>query len=412
MSINPFTRNLEELQREHNRSSIELLDWLTKLAWFQGFDLDRENINFKNAERTVSDAQAKLRQAQQPMVELTASVKELELKAAMGFNPRHWFSSERAIAKRELMEAEQRLAAQKSKVKSSELEVSQAAELCKEIQSEIAMARAFDPLLAQSAIVGLKANVARLDPQLASLRQRSTDLDEIMREPLESLRKEKAERDMLMKRISRAEVFNSSLNNSINATEKAKIHEQCERVLGDRSPRNTLKHDRGVLRGVDDRIRKLQDRVDSLIRFATWDIRHIIIDGNNLCYEGKRFLKLAALEALVPILARKYKVTLIFDASIRRKLEMNSKDIEARFPQAERVHIVASKSSADETVLAAAGDDAHTFVLSNDRFVDYPEKMAVKEGRVLRHEIVNQAVYIHELRVAARFDFDQDAEVI
>ncbi|MBP0500701.1 hypothetical protein J8J32_21750, partial [Mycobacterium tuberculosis] len=84
--------------------------------------------------------------------------------------------------------------------------------------------------------------------------------------------------------------------------------------------------------------------------------------------------------------------------SIRRKLELSSKDIEARFPQAERVHIVASKRTADETVLAAASDDPHTFVLSNDRFVDYPEKMAVKEDRVLRHEIVNQAAYIHELR--------------
>lgn len=410
MTTNPFAKNLEALQRERDQFSIELQDWKKKLAWFQGFNLDRENTNFKNAERTGSEAQAKLRQAQQPMVELTTSVKELELKAAMGLNPRYWFSSKRAVAKRELMEAQERLAAQKSMIESSVIELSQAAELCKKIQSEIAMARAFDPLLAQSAIVGLKANVDQLNPRLASLRRRSTDLDEIIRVPLESMRKEKAERDMLASRISRAEAFNSSLNNSISKIESAKIHDQCERVLGDRSPRNILKNSRGALRGVDDRIRKLQDRIDSLIRFATLDIRHIIIDGNNLCYEGKRFLKLAALEAVVPILARQYKVTLIFDASIRRKLELNSKDIEARFPQTERVHIVASKRTADETVLAAAADDPHTFVLSNDRFVDYPEKTAVKEGRVLRHEIVSQAAYIHELRIAARFDITQDGE--
>ncbi|MBI1624765.1 NYN domain-containing protein [Comamonas suwonensis] len=410
MISNPFTKNLEALQRERNKSNLELLDWKTKIAWFQGFNLDRENSNLRHAERMASGAQAKLHQAQQGMVGPASSVQQLELQAALGFNPRYWFSSERAVAKRMLMEAQQGLAAQKSMLTSAEIEFSKAAELGRKIQSEIAMARAFDPLLAQSAIAALKANLDRIEPQLASLRQRSNDLDEIMREPLENIRKQEAERDMVMSRISLAEAFDSSLSNASSSYERAKIHEQCDIELGDSKPGNVLRQSRSALRSIDDRIRKLQARVDSLIRFATWDIRHIVIDGNNLCYEGKRFLRLAALEALIPVLVRKYKVTLIFDASIRRKLELNTRDIEARFPQVEQVHIVASKRTADETVLAAAGDDPHTFVLSNDRFVDYPEKMVVKEDRVLRHEIVGQTAYIHELRIAARFEITQDIE--
>lgn len=47
---------------------------------------------------------------------------------------------------------------------------------------------------------------------------------------------------------------------------------------------------------------------------------------------------------------------------------------------------------------------------SNDRFVDYPETMAVRKGRMLPHEIVNQAAYIHELRVTGRYEINQDAE--
>ncbi len=412
MSTNPFIKEIEDLQRERNRSSSELLDWKTKFAWFQDFNFDQENFNLRHAERMESEAQAKLHQAQQALAGPAALVKELELKAGMGFDPRYWFSSERAVAKRKLMGAQQGLAAQKSRVTSAEIEFSKAVELGRKIKNEIAMARAFDPLLAQSAIAALKANLAQIEPQLASLLQRSNDLDEIMREPLENMRKHKAERAMTMARISRAEAFDSALSNASSSYERAKIHEQCDSELGDSKPGNVLRQSRGALRSVDDKLRKLQARVDGLIRFATLDIRHIVIDGNNLCYEGKRFLRLAALEALVPILVRKYKVTLIFDASIRRKLELSGKDIEARFPRAERVHIVASKRTADETVLAAAGDDPHTFVLSNDRFVDYPEKMAVKEDRVLRHEIVSQAAYIHELRIAAKFDITLDAEAV
>ncbi len=410
MITNPFTRNLEALQRERDKSSIDLQDWKAKLAWFDGFDLDRENLNLRHAERMESEARAEHHQAQQAMVGPSSSVKQLELKAAMGFDPRYWFSSERAVAKRMLLEAQQKLVIQESRVTNAEIEFSRAAEFGRKIQSEIAMARAFDPLLAQSAIAALMANLDRIEPLLENLRYRSNDLDEVMREPLKNLRKQEAERAKIMSRIARAEAFDSSLSNASSSYERAKIHSQCDSELGDSKPGNVLRQSRGALRSINDHIRKLQARVDSLIRFATWDIRHIVIDGNNLCYEGSRFLRLAALEVLVPILVRRYKVTLIFDASIRRKLEMSSQDIEARFPQAERVHIVASKRMADETVLAAAGDDPHTFVLSNDRFVDYPEKLADKEDRVLRHEIVSQTAYIHELRIAARFEMTEDAE--
>ncbi len=412
MSTNPFNKKLEALQHERNNCSSELLEWKSKFAWFQGFNLDQENFNLRNAERMKSEAQAKLHQSQQAAIGSASSVKQLELKVGMGFDPRYWFSSERAVAKRQLVEAQQGLAAQQSRVASAEIEISKAAELVRKIQGEIATARTFDPLLAQSAIAALKANLDRIEPQLASLRQRSNDLDDIMREPLENLHKQEAERAMIMSRIYHAEAFDSLLRNANSSYERAKIHQQCDSTLGDSKPGNVLRLSRGALRSVDDKIRKLQARVDSLTRFATLDIRHIVIDGNNLCYEGKRFLRLAALEALVPILVRKYKITLIFDASIRRKLELSSKDIEARFPQAERVHIVASKRTADETVLAAAGNDPHNFVLSNDRFVDYPEKMAIKEDRVLRHEIVNHAAYIHELQITAFFDITQDTESV
>jgi hypothetical protein len=406
LSTNPLTIAIAELQLERQKSSSELQDW------FQGLNLEQENSNLLNAERMTSKAKINLHQAQQAVSGLESSVKKLELKVSMGVDPRYWFSSERAVAKRQLVEVRKDLVAQQSRVAGIKIEISKAAELASKIKAEIAIARTFDPLLAQSAITGLQANLDRIEPLLASLYPRRDDLDEDLKEPLISIRRLKSERDVIMRRIYLAERFESSLSNARYAHERAKIHGQCNSELGESTPGTVMRQSKSALRGVDDKLGKLQARVDSLIRFATLDIRHIVIDGNNLCYEGSRFLKLAALEALVPILVRKYKVTLIFDASIRRKMGLYSKDIEALFPQAERVHICASKRSADETVLAVAGDDPQTFVLSNDRFVDYPEKMVVKGGRVLRHEIVSQAAHIHDLRITARFDNAPDAEAV
>lgn len=410
MRTNPFIKNIEALQREYDASSSELLEWKKKLAWYENIDIDQQNFILKNAERTASEAQTKAYQAQQAQIIMADSVNELDLKVGMGLDPRYWFSSERSIAKRQLQDKKQELAAQISKIESAEVELSQAKELVRNIQDEISTARAFDPLLAQAAIAALKASLERIESPLARLYQRSNDLEKILREPMQEIRKYEHEQHEIMSQISRAERFDLSLSNARSGFERAKIHEQCDRELGDSKPGNVLRQRRGSLRSIDDKLRKLQSRVDSLIRFATWDIRHIVIDGNNLCYEGKRFLKLAALEALVPILSQKYKVTLIFDASIRRKLKQSNEDIEARFPQSARVHIVTSRHAADETVLATAGDDPHTFVLSNDRFIDYPEKMAVKDDRLLRHEIVNHVIHIHELQIDVSFDITQDIE--
>jgi len=50
-------------------------------------------------------------------------------------------------------------------------------------------------------------------------------------------------------------------------------------------------------------------------------------------------------------------------------------------------------------LLAAAAFDAGAFIVSNDRFADYPEQAAVKERRVLSHLIHAQSVQIQQLQV-------------
>lgn len=402
MTTNPFTRDTDALQREFDILSIQLLDWRTKSAWHQSFDLDQANARLRRAERTEADAQSRLQQAKKIASVMETVVNQLEPGASLGIDPRYWFSSARAVAKRQLADAKKTLQLQQASVATIASEASTAATSGRDIHSEISKARNFDPLLAQSAIPALQAKLDRIEPRLAAVRKRRDDLDDTLREPLESLRKQHADRAHLMSQISRAEFFDAELTGASNAYEKRQIHQQCESELGDGKPGAILNRSRGSLRRVDDNIKKLEARADELIRFAGVDIRHVVIDGNNLCYDGKRFLGLAALEALVPILVRSFEVTIIFDASIRRNLEMSREDIEARFPKDVRTHVVASKHKADDTVLSVAGDDHRTFVLSNDRFADYPEKPAVKHKRMLVHDIVGQDVFIHQLRIAAK----------
>jgi hypothetical protein len=104
----------------------------------------------------------------------------------------------------------------------------------------------------------------------------------------------------------------------------------------------------------------------------------------------------------VKALAGRYEMIVVFDASIRPILKMSEGEIAREVGDAATVHVVPTRTKADETVLAVAKGD-HAYVVSNDRFVDFQEKVPVREGRIIRHEIVDGRVLIHDLDVDVTF---------
>jgi len=407
MNTNPFTKEIDALERNHEAARNELDRWKTKLAWFESVSLEQATGELMRTQRMQTETQARLGAMRLGLVDLASTVQRLEEEAGMGIDPRHWFSSERAIAKRQLAAMQQKLAEGKASISSMETVISNAAVAGRDIQGRIEKARVFDPLLAQSAIAALQITIEQIAPQLAALRHRSDKLDEALLEPQQRLDEEEWQRSQLLGRIELAAKFEDELSKAASY-ERRQIHSRCDSRLGNERPAVVIRESRQALRRVEANITKLRARIAELVKIASRDVRHIVIDGNNLCNAGGiGFVGLAALKAIVPVLAEAYKVTLIFDSGIRGKLQLRNKDIEAAFPNA-LVHIVAGRRSADELILDIAGDDRYTFVLSNDRFADFPEKSAVKEARVLQHEIVCQTARIYDLRVEVPFDLQAE----
>lgn len=115
------------------------------------------------------------------------------------------------------------------------------------------------------------------------------------------------------------------------------------------------------------------------------------------------FIGIAVLETLIPLLSQVCSVVVVFDSAIRRLLRIDDSGVQKRLGCHAKVHIVASRRMADETVLDLADASEHVYVLSNDRFGDFNEKTAVKEGRIIRHEIVNGKVFVHDLQLRASY---------
>jgi len=180
-------------------------------------------------------------------------------------------------------------------------------------------------------------------------------------------------------------------------------HQKCEEKFGTGSPKKVISQKDSEIRRLGRDLEKLQKRAKTVADKVARNIKKLILDGNNLSYQGNIFIGLAALKSLVPILANEYEIVLVFDASIRRALGSSDSDIRDVLGNDIQVHVVATSVKADETVLDLAGTDKTNFIVSNDRFAEFREKPAIRDQRVIRHEIVSGQVFIHDLGVSEAF---------
>ena len=241
----------------------------------------------------------------------------------------------------------------------------------------------------------------RLESELEVLESEVQDLDN----DIDRLRREVADAERLDERISRAPT----------GYDRAMLHQECANRFGPSSPREVLRDRRSAMHqirnsrqakgrqaaAVERNIKKVEARIGQIAVRASRLIRALVIDGNNLCYQGGQFIGLAALKPLSQRLADSFDVTIIFDASIRRHLGLTDRALRAALPSA-NVHVVASRGKANETVLHVARDP-FVYVLSNDRYAEYPDEPPVRENRLIRHEIVNGRVMVHDLLIDEPF---------
>lgn len=122
-----------------------------------------------------------------------------------------------------------------------------------------------------------------------------------------------------------------------------------------------------------------------------------------MCYEDSDFIGLKALISATNELVKKYKIIIVFDASIRSILRCEDDEIRAQFDPKINVHVAAAKQNADETLIDIASDDNEYFIISNDRFGEYLEKEPVQNNRLTRHSLVDGKVIISDLGLSLNY---------
>ena len=269
-------------------------------------------------------------------------------------------------------------------------------------QKRISEHKSFNLNDSETHLAAIQPKTRQIASDLAAAKIELASIEEKIRPHSQELKRLETELETFNSDIAKADRLDRDLTAAENSYERAMIHQECEEKFGSGSPRHVINDRRGKVRRLENNIPKLERRIRDELKKLDRTISHLVIDGNNACYEGQSFIGLRGISALLEALGDRFKVTVVFDASIRAMLKSDSQGIEKVLGPRAATHVAPTKTAADEYLMKLAGKDRSVFILSNDRFAEYHDYDVVKSRRVLRFLIADGKLMANELDISIR----------
>jgi hypothetical protein len=395
VEYNPLTAQVQSRKVALGELRATTADLRSRLGWYDAFDPSGAAGLGEIEARTVTRLNVQLLELDTALAIAKERAERVRPATLSGWNPSYWFSEARSTARRELAQCIAECGRSEANIRRYVGERDRASEAIAGAQESLKMYSTFDRGAAAASLVGLDAEIERLGLDLAMWEAREKALGIELEVPLREFLDLRRQLDGLKLDLDTAKRLERELGAARDGVALRRIHDECERRFNTGSPRAVIKRTGPAIRSLERNTNKLERRLRDIARRGSLDVQMLIIDGSNLCYEDGRLIGLYALRAVCDRLPDGLDTIVVFDASIRRKLGVNDDTLRAQLPGV-RVHVVASKAGADATILDAA-QNPNSFILSNDQFADFPDKPAVQDGRLIRHEILNRRVLIEDL---------------
>lgn len=255
----------------------------------------------------------------------------------------------------------------------------------------------------------ISAGLSKIAVELEKVEKEKIRIDNAIKEQTDILYGLYSEETSVSLDLETAENLKIKLESATNRYERKCIHQESERIFQESNLNKIVINLKKRKRSLDKNIDKVDKEIKEKVKILTTNIDLIIIDGNNLCYKKDKFIGDIALKALVTALldseiTNKSRILICFDNGISKLLSSTKKDIENNFKSiSEKIEVLISNGKADKTIINAA-EKSNTFIISNDRFVDFRDKKAIKERRCLRHRMVFNQIHIEEFSIVATYD--------
>lgn len=401
MPRNPLDGEYKKLCNEVRQLEQKVHGLERLVQWYRSTSQEKLEADLNTSQQKAKQLQWQSAEVDREINELRKRLHDVQLQVGSWLNPFNWFCPEQRRLRENCADLRNALSKKQEQYNQTKAQLAKVEADIARFAEQLQRYRTFDLAQQESQLTELQRQLALKQNELSRLNELKGQLDQRLRplhDEVEALEDEKRQLESV---IQAAKDFQHQLDQAPDGRTRYFLHRECEKQLGCEKPHEIIRENRCRLRTVERYLEKLYQRIrqESSAFLRKLSVEEIIIDGSNLCYEGNCFIGLAALKVLVPkLLEANYRVVVVFDASIRYRLKTGDEKITRALSPA-KVHIVNTRQAADSLVLQLASQDEHAYVLSNDRFAEYPDSPVVQDGRILRHEIVNGQIYIPDLQI-------------
>jgi len=406
----PFDEELEQLKNSFLSLTKELAALDADIDWYDRFDLAGMHATRLHQQRELEAVQCALGRIIGRKATLARQREAAAREAEAGGLLRR-LSSAYAVAKRMVADLDAEIADVEAQCKPYLADVGRLTAALATGEQAIAKYRTFDRLRAEAVRAGKRAEAETLRMALDPLQAKKDKLDARLASNRAELDRQIDRCKIAARERSLVHYYQGRLGNARTPAERATIHAEADRILGNRKLGAVLRRADNELADAEREIAKVREEMALQIRWACMDVRTVYLDGSNLCNAKKRFIGLSPLLMLAELLAQSRRVLVCFDYDIGRKLGMRFADIRARFPAGVKVEFADRGVSADRHLLMAASDDHHACVISDDRFTDHTMLPVMQEKRVLRPRFQFGLLHVDQLDVHMRFE-DPDGKAV
>lgn len=392
---------VERLEQQFNALHLTLQALQESIAEYVEFQPNAQKTDIENLERVAAGLSTRIADS-----EVNRSSVELRLRAtnATKVSPLivwKYFSKEQKQIRAESQRLGRELTWIKQRLSDDQKALTKARDEAQRGRKRLSDHLSFDLSDAEERRSAIAAEVKRMKVDRADADAELARIEAKVEPHTRELERLNTELALINADIARATRYEQDLSMAANGYQRAMIHKECEEKFGTGSPKHVVNDRRGRKRSLENNIPKLKRRIrDELQKFER-NINHILIDGNNACYESQSFIGLRAISALLREIGDRYKITVVFDSSIRSLLRTDTQGVERSLGVSVNTYVAPTETAADEYLMKLAGQDMATFILSNDRFAEYHDYHVVKSGRMLRFLIADGRVIVNDLDISA-----------
>ena len=387
--LDNFTKDMTIIENDIQSANVSKMMLEKEIVWYYSFDYKGEKLSRKKLEEMVKTIRSDYNEVKVKIYTVGKKQNNLQSKLNSIYNPLYWVNKEQINLRKEIHNLE---------ISKSELEIKEK-DLEKVLytkENEILVLQKDEEKYLSFDLNEKKETKNKLQNYIKEKKELLKPLEENYRriknkiEPLvKDINKKSKEYLKCTHRIDSAKYYCENLTLADNSYERAMIHQECESDLGDPSPQRVLNHTYKKEKGLKNSIKKLDERICWEIKKLSKVIDYIVIDGNNLCYSSNsEFIGLDPVVAVANELSKDYNVLVCFDNNIKHLLHCDKKEIKKRYNEKIEIHVVEPHHKADYTILELVERKKNSYVISNDRFADFPDKRVKKENLILTHEIV------------------------